>query len=139
MLKVAHEENESQQHVPAAVGGSLLDELARSGARQMLATALLTEVAMLNTAASLRVRSSWDVETTSTVVALRTLARRAHAMLKEADEVSGDGRVRCAPGHAPALAGEPARLMAVADQALDVVGGRLWSGFYLQAETPTTP
>jgi transposase len=33
--------------------------------------------AMLNTAASLRVRSSWDVETTSTVVALRTLARRA--------------------------------------------------------------
>ena len=40
--------------------------------------------AMLNTAAKLRVQSSWDVETTSTVVALRTLARRAHAMLKEA-------------------------------------------------------
>jgi transposase len=33
------------------------------------------------------VRSSWDVETTSTVVALRTLARRAHAMLKEAREL----------------------------------------------------
>ena len=30
---------------------------------------------------------SWDVETTSTVVALRTLARRAHAMLKEAREL----------------------------------------------------
>ncbi|MFZ2015214.1 MAG: transposase [Nocardioides sp.] len=43
--------------------------------------------AMLTTAASLRVRSSWDVETTSTVVALRTLARRAHAMLKEAREL----------------------------------------------------
>ena len=42
---------------------------------------------MLNTAASLRVHSSWDVETTSTVVALRTLARRAHAMLKEAREL----------------------------------------------------
>ena len=28
MLKVVHEENESQQHVPAGVGGSLLDELA---------------------------------------------------------------------------------------------------------------
>lgn len=43
--------------------------------------------AMLNTAAKLRVHPSWDVETTSTVVALRTLARRAHAMLKEAREL----------------------------------------------------
>ena len=42
--------------------------------------------AMLNTAAKLRVRSGWDIETTSTVVALRALARRAHAMLKEARE-----------------------------------------------------
>jgi hypothetical protein len=38
--------------------------------------------AMLNTAATLRLHSSWDVETTSTVLALRTLARRAHVMLK---------------------------------------------------------
>ena len=43
--------------------------------------------AMLNTAAKLRVQSAWDVETTSTVVALRTLARRAHAMLQEAREL----------------------------------------------------
>src|SRR6187455_2501949 len=43
--------------------------------------------ARLNTAANLRVHASWDVETTSTVVALRTLARRAHAMLKEAREL----------------------------------------------------
>ncbi|HET7739626.1 MAG TPA: transposase [Mycobacterium sp.] len=43
--------------------------------------------AMLNTAAKLRVQSAWDVETTSTVVALRALARRAHAMLKEAREL----------------------------------------------------
>ena len=43
--------------------------------------------AMLTTAARLRVHSSWDIETTSTVVALRTLARRAHAMLKEAREL----------------------------------------------------
>jgi transposase len=42
--------------------------------------------AMLNTAANLRVHASWDTETASTVVALRTLARRAHAMLKEARE-----------------------------------------------------
>lgn len=45
MLKVVHEEYQSQQHVPAAVGGSLLDEFARDGARQMLAAALLAEVA----------------------------------------------------------------------------------------------
>ena len=38
--------------------------------------------AMANTAAKLRVQSAWDTETTSTVVAQRTLARRAHAMLK---------------------------------------------------------
>src|SRR6478609_4458348 len=43
--------------------------------------------AMLNTAVKLRVHSSWDVETSSTVVALRTLARRAHAMLREAREL----------------------------------------------------
>jgi len=43
--------------------------------------------AMLNTAAKLRVQSAWDVETTSTVVALRTLARRAHAMTQEAREL----------------------------------------------------
>jgi transposase len=43
--------------------------------------------AMLTTAANLRVHASWDVETTSIVVALRTLARRAHAMLKEAREL----------------------------------------------------
>jgi hypothetical protein len=43
--------------------------------------------AMLNTAATLHVHPVWDVETTSTVVALRTLARRAHAMLQEAREL----------------------------------------------------
>jgi transposase len=43
--------------------------------------------AMLNTAAKLRVHSAWDVETTSTVVALRTLARRAHTMLQEPREL----------------------------------------------------
>ena len=41
---------------------------------------------MLNTAASLRMHSSWDVETASTVVAPRSLARRSHTMLKEGRE-----------------------------------------------------
>ena len=45
MFTVVHEESESQQHVPVAVGGSMLDELAREGARVMLAAALQAEVA----------------------------------------------------------------------------------------------
>ncbi len=45
MLKVVEEESESNAHAPAAVGGSLLDEIVRDGARQMLAAALQAEVA----------------------------------------------------------------------------------------------
>jgi transposase-like protein len=45
VLKVVQEENEAKKHAPAAVGGSLLDELVRDGARQMLAAALQAEVA----------------------------------------------------------------------------------------------
>ena len=45
MPKVVHEENQTNEHTPAAVGSSLLDELAREGARQMLAAALQAEVA----------------------------------------------------------------------------------------------
>jgi putative transposase len=45
MLKVVHDEAQPNEHAPAAVGGSLLDELARDGARQMLAAALQAEVA----------------------------------------------------------------------------------------------
>jgi hypothetical protein len=45
VLKIVHEGSESNAHAPAGVGGSLLDELAREGARQMLAAALLAEVA----------------------------------------------------------------------------------------------
>jgi transposase len=41
---------------------------------------------MLATAASLRVQSSWDVETTTTVRALRSLARRFRALSIEAKE-----------------------------------------------------
>lgn len=45
MFKVVHEENEANSHTPAAVGGSLLDEIVRDGARQMPAAALQAEVA----------------------------------------------------------------------------------------------
>jgi len=45
MLKVVHEESESNAHAPVGVGGSLLDGLVRDGARAMLAAALQAEVA----------------------------------------------------------------------------------------------
>ena len=45
MLKVVQEESDSHAVGPSAVGGSLLDELVRDGARQMLAAALQAEVA----------------------------------------------------------------------------------------------
>ncbi len=45
MLKVVPEESESKVHALAGVGGSLLDELVRDGARAMLAAALQAEVA----------------------------------------------------------------------------------------------
>lgn len=43
MLEVVDEENETDAGVPA-VGGSLLDQLVRDGARAMLAAALQAEV-----------------------------------------------------------------------------------------------
>jgi transposase len=42
--------------------------------------------AMIRTAAGMRVHASWDVETTTTVITLRTLARRARALAEEAAE-----------------------------------------------------
>lgn len=44
MLKVVHEENETHEN-SAVCGGSLLDEIVRDGARQLLAVALQAEVA----------------------------------------------------------------------------------------------
>src|SRR5690606_22633310 len=40
----------------------------------------------IRTAASMRLNSTWDVEATTTVVALRSLARRAKALAEEAAE-----------------------------------------------------
>lgn len=42
--------------------------------------------AMIKTAAALRVHPSWDVETTTTVIVLRSLARRVRALTEEAAE-----------------------------------------------------
>ena len=48
MLKVVHEENETHEK-SAVCGGSLLDEIVRDGARQLLAVALQAEVCLLYT------------------------------------------------------------------------------------------
>ena len=45
MLKVVHEESESSATEPSERDGSLLDEIVRDDARQMLAAALQAEVA----------------------------------------------------------------------------------------------
>ena len=45
VFTVVHEESQSNQYTPAGVGGTLLDEIAREGARAMLAAALQAEVA----------------------------------------------------------------------------------------------
>ena len=45
MLKVVQENNESNRDEPASAGVSLLDEIVRDGARQMLTAALQAEVA----------------------------------------------------------------------------------------------
>ena len=45
MLTVVNEEAQANLHAPVAVGGVMLDELVREGARQMLAAALQAEVA----------------------------------------------------------------------------------------------
>lgn len=42
--------------------------------------------AMIRTAASMRLNSAWDVETTTTVMVLRSLARRARVLAEEASE-----------------------------------------------------
>jgi transposase len=42
--------------------------------------------AMIQTAASMRLNAAWDVETTTTVTTLRTLARRARTLAEEAAE-----------------------------------------------------
>ena len=57
--------------------------------------------AMLNTAATLRVQSAWDVETTSTVVALRTLARVGGFRLSPPPEFNTHHYTQC-EGLAPA-------------------------------------
>ena len=104
MLKVAHDENESNQHTPAAVGGSMLDELAREGARQMLAAALQAEVAAYIDAHvdqvdqhghRLVVRSGYHAEREVATAAGAVSVRAPRVNDKRVDEETGQRRRFC--------------------------------------------
>ena len=111
MLKVVHEENESK-HVRAAVGGSLLDELARDGARQMLAAALQAEVAAYIEAHAdqldehgrrVVVRNGYHAVREVTTAAGAVTVRQPRVNDKRIDEVRGE-RKRFASAILPAWA-----------------------------------
>jgi len=98
MLKVVQEENESDKHIPAAVGGSLLDELVRDGARAMLAAALQAEVAAYIDAHSgevdgdgvrLVVRNGYHAEREVATAAGAVPVRQPRVNDKRIDEESG--------------------------------------------------
>ncbi len=84
MLKVVQEESESNAHVPAAVGGSLLDQLARDGARAMLAAALQAEVGAYVEAHADQVDETGH----------RLVVRNGHHQPREVTTAAGAVRVR---------------------------------------------
>ncbi|MGV1089620.1 MAG: IS256 family transposase [Mycobacterium sp.] len=101
MLTVVQEEVESNRFVPAAVGGSLLDELARAGARQMLAAALQAEVAayvdahrgVLDEAGRrLVVRNGYHAEREVATAAGAVAVRQPRVNDKRIDEATGQRR-----------------------------------------------
>ena len=99
MPTVVQEENESNKHTPAGVGGSLLDELVRDGARAMLAAALQAEVATyveafaheVNEAGHrLVVRNGYHAEREVSTAAGAVPVRQPRVNDKRIDEVSGE-------------------------------------------------
>ncbi len=112
MLKVVHEGSESNAHVRAAVGGSLLDELVRDGARAMLAAALQAEVAAYVDAHAdevdeaghrLVVRNGYHQQREVTTAAGAVPVRAPRVNDKRIDEVTGE-RERFASAILPAWA-----------------------------------
>jgi len=112
MLKVVHEENETNAHAPAAVGGSLLDEFVRDGARAMLAAALQAEVAAYvdthadqvdETGHRLVVRNGYDAEREVSTAAGAVPVRAPKVNDKRIDETTGE-RVRFSSAILPAWA-----------------------------------
>jgi transposase-like protein len=101
VLKVVQEASEPNKHTPAAVGGSLLDDLVRDGARQMLATALRAEVAAYIDAhrevvdeqgRRLVVRNGYHAEREVATTAGAVPVRQPRVNDKRIDEVTGERR-----------------------------------------------
>jgi putative transposase len=98
MLKVVHDAEASSEN---AAGGSLLDEIVRDGARQMLAAALQAEVAAYVAAHAdvidgaghrLVVRNGYAVEREVTTAARAVPVRAPRVNDKRTDEVTGERR-----------------------------------------------
>ena len=111
MLKVVHDDGLSNADVPDA-GGSLLDEIARDGARQMLAAALLAEVAVYVDAHAgevdenghrLVVRNGYHAEREVMTAAGAVPVRAPRVNDKRTDEATGE-RKRFASAILPAWA-----------------------------------
>ncbi|HVQ51522.1 MAG TPA: IS256 family transposase [Mycobacterium sp.] len=112
MFKVVHEENEANAHAPAAVGGSLLDEIVRDGARAMLAAALQAEVAAYVEACAgqldenghrLVVRNGYHAEREVTTAAGAVPVRAPRVNDKRVEEATGE-RMRFSSAILPAWA-----------------------------------
>jgi transposase-like protein len=118
MLKVVHDAEASNE---STAGGSLLDEIVRDGARQMLAAALQAEVAAYIEAFKdevdeagrrLVVRNGFHAEREVTTAAGAVPVRQPRVNDKRVDEVSGE-RKRFASAILPAWARKSPRVVEV--------------------------
>jgi transposase-like protein len=112
MLKVVHDGSDSNANGVAALGASLLDEIVRDGARQMLAAALAAEVAAYIEAHRdvvdedghwLVVRNGYHAEREVTTAAGAVKVRQPRVNDKRVDETTGE-RKRFASSILPAWA-----------------------------------
>ena len=118
MLKVVQENHESNDETAVAAGGSLLDEIVRDGARQMLAAALQAEVAAYIEAFAdeldeagrrLVVRNGYHAEREVTTAAGAVAVRQPRINDKRIEEASGE-RKRFASAILPAWARKSPRV-----------------------------
>jgi len=121
MLKVVQENNDSNDEGRAAAGVSLLDEIVRDGARQMLTAALLVEVAAFIEAHTgevdqdghrLVVRNGYHDPREVVTSAGAVVVRQPRVNDKRVDEVTGD-RKRFASSILPAWARKSPQLAEV--------------------------
>ena len=121
MLKVVQEATESNDTAAVAVGGSLLDEIVRDGARQMLAAALSAEVSAYVQAHAgevdsaghrVVVRNGYHAEREVTTAAGSVRVRAPRVNDKGVDEATGERR-RFASAILPAWARKSPRVAEV--------------------------